>query len=66
MKALRRGEGVPMMFAEMARSELYPPQYRFLGLSGYAVTIVGAACVAAIYLMRTRSRDALTPVPGGQ
>jgi ATP-dependent DNA helicase RecG len=22
------GEGVPMMFAEMARSELYPPQYR--------------------------------------
>lgn len=22
------GEGVPMMFAEMARSELHPPQYR--------------------------------------
>lgn len=45
---------------------LYPPQHRFLGLSGLAVTIAGAACVAAIYLMRIRSRDALAPAVGGQ
>ena len=35
---------------------LYPPQLRFLGFSGLAVTIAGAACVAGVYLMRLRSR----------
>ncbi len=43
---------------------LYPPQYRFMGLSGFAVTIVGAACVAGIYLMRIRLRAALAPAVG--
>jgi TRAP-type uncharacterized transport system fused permease subunit len=45
---------------------LYPPQYRFFGLSGFAVTVVGAACVAAIYLMRIRSRESLAPAVSGQ
>ena len=44
---------------------LYPPQLPFLGLSGFAVTVVGAACVAGIYLMRIRSRATLAAV-GGQ
>jgi TRAP-type uncharacterized transport system fused permease subunit len=43
---------------------LYPPQYRFMGLSGFAVTIVGAACVVGIYLMRIRLRAALAPAVG--
>ena len=43
---------------------LYPPQHRFFGLSGWAVTIAGAACVAAIYLMRLRSRPPLATAAG--
>jgi TRAP-type uncharacterized transport system fused permease subunit len=45
---------------------LYPPQHRFFGLSGYAVTIVGAACVAAIFLIRIRSRATLASAVGSQ
>jgi CHASE1-domain containing sensor protein len=37
---------------------LYPPQLPFLGLSGFGVTIAGAVCVVAVYLMRSRSRAA--------
>ncbi|HKI64952.1 MAG TPA: TRAP transporter large permease subunit, partial [Burkholderiales bacterium] len=45
---------------------LYPPQLSFMGLSGYAATIVGATCVGGIYLMRIRSREALAAVGGQQ
>jgi len=41
---------------------LYPPQLSFFGLSGFLVTLFGAACVAAIYFLRSRARGALAPV----
>jgi len=43
---------------------LYPPQLSFIGLSGFLVTIIGAACVGTIYVLRSRARGALAPVGG--
>jgi hypothetical protein len=43
---------------------LYPPQLPFMGLSGFAVTMVGAVCVGGIYLLRIRSRAALAAAGG--
>jgi TRAP transporter 4TM/12TM fusion protein len=43
---------------------LYPPQLSFLGLSGFLVTVMGAVCVAAIYVLRSRGRQALAAAGG--
>ena len=43
---------------------LYPPQLSFMGLSGFTATIIGAALVGGIYLMRVRSRAALAAAGG--
>jgi TRAP transporter 4TM/12TM fusion protein len=43
---------------------LYPPQLSFFGLSGFLVTVLGAACVAAIYFLRSRGRGGLAPAGG--
>jgi len=43
---------------------LYPPQHTLLGLSGYLVTVVGAALVAVIFFARSRMRDAVAPAGG--
>jgi TRAP transporter 4TM/12TM fusion protein len=43
---------------------LYPPQLSFFGLSGFLVTLIGAACVAAIYFLRSRGGGGLAPAGG--
>jgi TRAP transporter 4TM/12TM fusion protein len=40
---------------------LYPPQLSVVGLSGYLITVIGAAAAAGVYLMRSRARSALAP-----
>ncbi|MEJ2174547.1 MAG: hypothetical protein P8Y76_06460, partial [bacterium] len=43
---------------------LYPPQLTLFGLSGFLVTLLGAGCVVAIYVLRSRARGGLAPAGG--
>jgi len=53
---------IAMLFAAIVL--LYPPQLPLMGLSGFTVTIAGAALVGAIYLLRIRSRATLVAAGG--
>ncbi|HKI98678.1 MAG TPA: TRAP transporter permease [bacterium] len=43
---------------------LYPPQLSVLGISGYVITVAGAAAAVVVYVLRGRARSALLPAGG--
>jgi TRAP transporter 4TM/12TM fusion protein len=52
------------VMAAVALALLYPPQLDLLGVSGYLVTVIGAAVAAVIYVLRGRGRSLLAPAGG--